>query len=97
MRDYDFIQDNIPHLIVSNCYYEEKTITKDTPAATLIKLPKKCTYKEGELIVCLNTKSLVYLRDYNYDTKDPHDSIWLTFDLYRGDVITFRKPPEDIE
>ena len=94
MRDYDFIQDGIPHVIVSNCYYQEKTIAKDVPALTPIKLPRKGTYTDGELIVCLNEKSLQHLIDYNYDTKDPHDSIWLTFDLYRGDVITFRKPPD---
>ena len=79
---------------VSDIYYQEKKITKLTPALTPIKLPKRGTYKGDELIVCVNTKRLAHLIHYNYDEKTPRTSVWLTFDLYKGDIITFRLPPE---
>jgi hypothetical protein len=87
---YDFIEDGIPHVIVSDCYYESKTIAKRIPAMKIIKLPRRGTYEEGKLVVCVNTISLRLLTEYNYDNKTPHDSIFLTFDLFPGDVITFR-------
>lgn len=87
---YDFIEDGVPHVIVSDCYYESKTISKRMPAMSAIKLPKRGTYEEGKLVVCVNTISLRLITEYNYDTKPKHDSIWLTFDLFPGDIITFR-------
>ena len=90
----DFVEDGIPHLIVSDIYYQEKKIIKDIPAMTSIPLPKKGEYGSDELIVCVNTRRLTHLVHYNYDLNSPHTSIWLTFDLYKGDIITFRLPPK---
>jgi len=87
----DFIQDGIPYVIMSDCYYAEKKILKPIPPATPIKLPKKCTFTdEDKVIICVNTNAIEYLVQYNYDHNSPHTSIWLTFALYKGDVITFR-------
>lgn len=87
---YDFMQDGVPHVIFSDCYYEEKIIGKRIVAQSTIKLPRRGTYQEGKLIVCVNTTSLRLITEYNYDNKEIHDSVWLTFDLFQGDVITFR-------
>lgn len=61
---------------------------------TLIPLPKKGTYEGDELIVCVNTERLKPIIHYGYDTNTPHKAVWLTFDLYKGDTITFRLPPK---
>lgn len=90
MSEIDFIQDGIPHVILSNCYYEKKLIKKAVLAGTPIALPKKGTYQEGKLVVCVNNQSLRHLIDFNYDTAETHTKVWLTFDLHEGDVITFR-------
>lgn len=94
MVEYDFVEDGVPHVIVSEIYYEEKRIAKTIKALTPVKLPKKGTYKGGDLIVCLNSKRLQHIIHYNYDENDPHNSIWMTFDLLPRDVITFRLPPK---
>jgi hypothetical protein len=89
---YDFIQDGFPYVILDEVYYKTKKITKPVPATTPIPLPYKERFVGDDLVVCLNTKSLTPLIHYNYcgDAGD-YWGIWLNFDLYKGDIITFRK------
>lgn len=60
-------------------------------AGTSVTLPESATYTDEDLSIYFNGQRLNYTEDYTYVGSPPRTQVQFTFDIYDGEIVTFRR------
>lgn len=77
--------------IVSEIYDQIYTASGTVTAGTNITLPASGTYSGAELKVFFNGQILTLTSDYSYVGSGSRTQIQLTFDIFNGEQLRFKK------
>lgn len=72
--------------------YEGTIVAAGTiTAGTSVTLPDSGTYTDVDLSIYFNGQRLNYIEDYTYVGSAPRTQVQFTFDIFNGEIITFRR------
>ena len=75
----------------TSAYEGVLTVGSTITAGSNVTLPDSGTYTDVDLSVYLNGQRLNYVEDFTYVGSPPRTQVQFTFDLYSGDIVTFRR------
>jgi len=75
----------------TSAYEGVLTVGSTITAGSNVTLPDSGTYTDVDLSVYLNGQRLTYVEDFTYVGSPPRTQVQFLFDLFSGDIVTFRR------